>query len=121
MCVCVFSPRLGVFAFLLPASSAVESNGIQIHVWRVEAVPTILCRSHFAGRRPPQVMSVKGNRITWLVELGNPPLPDLFESPVFSIGAYGGAPPLPPAGQGGPAEEAAEGSELCQRLRFRSR
>jgi len=35
-------------------------------------------------------MSVKGNRITWLVELGNPPLPDLFESPVFSIGAYGG-------------------------------
>lgn len=36
---------------------------------------------------PEQVMNIKGNRITWLVELAKP-LPTVFESPRFKIGNY---------------------------------
>jgi len=44
-----------------------------------------------AGRRltPEEVMKTKGNRVTWLVELGSPPLPTVFESPTFAIKKYG--------------------------------
>merc|ERR1712187_188024 len=34
------------------------------------------------------VMNVKGKRITWLVELGKPPMPEVFESPRFKIGRH---------------------------------